>query len=275
MRRKIVHGDDLLYRFFQSLDSPEFAAIAQRLIATMAIWLPLETYKLWPVLLPWVVRDPTCRGKKTNGTPDNWSSPNSLGYLMDDNSLIKGLPRALSVRGPKGSRLHGSRMGNDFTAAHVWMFTKNKKRTTYDPHLNSFVPNLVWLPRQVAKLTDIEGSTVQRTVQAMAYQIYRKQPVRANLTDVAEQAWALLPQAAIELKDFALEDLNWFEPTEGFYRTRSARLSTVLTALTRIETGLPVDGPVVSGRYAAGLPTVSAAARSHLKAFLEKFDSSA
>jgi hypothetical protein len=107
---RIIHGDDLLYRFFQEAlrSNPElFAAVPQLLITTMALWLPLDTYERWPVLLPWVVRDPKCRGNPRRGIPDQWSSPDRSGYLRDDNSLIKALPRALTVKGPKESHVHG------------------------------------------------------------------------------------------------------------------------------------------------------------------------
>ena len=42
---RVVHGDDLLYRFFQEAlaSQPElFRAVPQLLLTTMAVWLPLE-----------------------------------------------------------------------------------------------------------------------------------------------------------------------------------------------------------------------------------------
>jgi len=114
--QKTIHGDDLLYRFFQDAlaNSPDlFAAVPQLLIATMALWLPLDAYERWPVLLPWVVRDSKCRGNSRKGIPDEWSSPDQKGFLRDDNTLVKALPRALTVRGPKGSYVNGARMGGE------------------------------------------------------------------------------------------------------------------------------------------------------------------
>src|ERR1019366_7004889 len=89
---KVVHGDDLLYRFFEDAlkSRPElFATIPQLLITTMGLWLPLDAYERWPVLLPWVVRDAKCRGNPRKGVLEEWSSPDAQGYLRDDNSLIK------------------------------------------------------------------------------------------------------------------------------------------------------------------------------------------
>lgn len=59
--KRIIHGDDLLYRFFQDAlrTSPElFAAVPQLLITTMGLWLPLDVYERLPVLMPWVVSGP-------------------------------------------------------------------------------------------------------------------------------------------------------------------------------------------------------------------------
>jgi hypothetical protein len=271
---RIIHGDDLLYRFFQEAlrSNPQlFSAVPQLLIVTMALWLPLDAYERWPVLLPWVVRDPICRGNPRRGVPDQWSSPNELGFLRDDNSLIKTVPRALRVRGPKGSHLHGARMGSEFVAAHVWRVVSNDRLASRIPLLNSFVPNLVWLPGQVAKLTDREGGVVQQTLQAMSYEIYRRAPVAPHLLDVVEQGWALIPPPAVTPQAFRLEDLNWFETTDRFYRTRSARLAAVIAALSASEQSLPDAERVVTRRYAAGLPLVSADARSKLKSYLQRF----
>ncbi len=273
--KRIIHGDDLLYRFFQDSlrDKPEiFAAVPQLLISNTAIWLPIDMYERWPILLPWVVRDPKCRGNAKRGLPDRWSSPDSNGYLRDDNSLVKSLPRALRVRGPDGSYVDGARMGSEFVASHAWRrIVKSEQLASRIPLLNTFVPNLVWLPNQVAKLTDREGGIVQQTLQAMAYQIYRKASVNPVLRDIVEIAWTMLPEPQVKLSPFRLNDLNWFEVTCGFYRTRSSRLGSVVEALEALELGRAIPKRVVTTRYAAGLPFVDRVALSHLKSFLLPF----
>jgi hypothetical protein len=237
----------------------------------MGIWLPVEVYERWPVLLPWVVRDPRCRGNKRKGLPDEWSSPDALGYLRDDNSLIKSLPRSLTVQGPKGSHVHGARMGTEFVAAHVWRVVNHDHLASRHPLLNSFVPNLVWLPGQIAKLTDVEDGVVQRTLQAMAYRIYREQPVTQQLRPIVEEAWQLIPRPSLEIDAVALDELNRFRPTDGFYRTRSTRLSSVINALEQLERGEGINEKVVTHRYAAGLPAVSTGARGELLTQLRRF----
>jgi hypothetical protein len=273
-QRRVVHGDDLLYRFFQDALRSEpqlFATVPQLLITSMAIWLPLDVYERWPVLLPWVVRDAQCRGNAKKGIPDQWSSPDTYGYLRDDNSLIKSLPRSLTVRGPRGSHIHGSRMGSEFVASHVWRVVRHEELASRLPLLNSFVPNLVWLPGQVAKLTDREGGVVQRALQAMAYEIYREAPVAPLLHDVVEEAWAMIPEPVVDLEPFELADLNWFETTKRFYSTRTTRLLSVIAALDDLDRGSPIGERVVTRRYAAGLSRVDPGARSDLSGFLRRF----
>jgi hypothetical protein len=272
--RKLVHGDDLLYRFFQDgfEQRPElFRSLAQRLVRTTSIWLPLDAYERWPILLPWVVRDPTCRGNRRKGVPDEWSAPNVRGYLRDDNSLIKAIPRSLTVAGPRGSHLHGARMGSEFVASHVWRVVRHVDLASRHPLLNSFVPNLVWLPGQVAKLSDREGGIIQETLQAMSRAVFRHANVLPRLRSLVEEAWGTLPEPEMDLEPFDPADLNWFRTTPAFFRTRSARLGSVIAALDALELNQPLGGRVITRRYAAGLPLVSCADRTALRSQLERF----
>lgn len=270
-KQRLVHGDDLLYRFFLDLfaDDSELAArLPTQMLATMGIWLPLDVYHDWPIMLPWVVRDSSCRGNKKKGIPDAWGSPNELGFLRDDNSLIKGLPKSLSVATPERGHLSGARMGNEFVASHIWREVKHDELASRIPLLNSFVPNLVWLPSQVSKLSDREGSPVQRALQALAWRIYRDAPVAPHLHDVVEEAWDLIPEPD-DLPD--LPDLNWFEPTKRFFATRQNRLDSVIGGLERLQADLPLDTKVVSSRYTDGLPGVDPSERDNILVYLRKF----
>jgi hypothetical protein len=272
--KRLVRGDDLLYRFFQELLTTRAdlaAEISQLLITTMGVWFPIEAYRRWPILLPWVVRDLSCRGNKRRGIPDEWGSPDRSGYLRDDNTLIKGLTRSLDIQGPKGSHVHGSRMGNEFVASHIWRVVQDDRLASQIPVLNSFVPNLIWLPSQVAKLTDREGGVVQRTAQAMAFKIYRDVPVEGRLRDVLDHAWGMIPQPDIAIEPFALEDLNWFVMTDSFFKTREARVISVVDALEALEQGKTITAKVITTRYSNGLPDIGAGARSELKRYLRDF----
>jgi len=269
----MIHGDDLLYRFLADLfadDTGAYGQVPELMLASMGVWLPLDVYRQLPVMLPWVVRDPSCRPR--NGSVDQWGSPNVLGYLRDDNSLIKSLPRSLSIRSPRQPHLNGARMATEFVAAHVWRTcTDGGDLASRRPSLNSFVPNLVWLPSQVAKLTDREGSTVQVTLQSLAWSLYRSAPVERRLDSVVEEAWSLLPKPAELSKGIDPRELNWFVSTDRFLATRIQRLNSVIGALDKLANGQVIDTKVVTSRYTAGLPSVSPSVRAALRDHLARF----
>lgn len=270
--KKNVDGDDLLYRFFQELFSDESSGaegLPLRMLATMGIWLPLDVYHDWPILLPWVVRDNKCRGNKKQGIPDQWGSPNEDGYFRDDNSLVKALPRTFSVQANAPLPvLRGARMGKAFVASHIWREVNHQDLASRIALLNSFTPNLLWLPRQVSKLSDREGSIIQQTLQAMSWQIYRHAPVAPHLEEVVEEAWRLIPEPQLSLD---LPALNWFESTARFFKTRETNLNVLIAALRALEAGEPLEGKVLSKRYTAGLPGVEATARRDLLRHLKRF----
>lgn len=272
-QKRVVHGDDLLYRFFQDAlaNEPElFEKVPQMMLEAMGIWLPRATYRDWPVLLPWVVRDPKCRGNKAKGLPDEWGSPDEHGYLRDDNSLVKALPRSLSIKTSGYASLTGARMGTEFVASHVWREVHGTDQlASRHPLLNSFLPNLLWLPAQVAKLTDREGGIVQTTLQSMAWGIYREAPVAPHLKELVESAWKMIPEPEpVTISDAAL---NWFEVTTQFQVTRRRRLDSVIEALERLANGDPLTHKVVTTRYTTGLPAVPAEARARLLDHLKSF----
>ena len=159
-------------------------------------------------------------------------------------------------------------MGTEFVASHIWRVVDHEKLASRIPLLNTFVPNLVWLPSQVAKLSDREGEVVQRTLQAMAYRIYRNAPVQPHAKERAEEAWSMIPPPDEPLEPFADSDLNWFEATPAFRETRINRIESVMAALDLLAQGRPLPERVVTTRYAAGLPMVSESKRHQLRDFL-------
>ena len=148
-------------------------------------------------------------------------------------------------------------MGSEFVASHVWRKVSHEKLASRIPLLNSFVPNLVWLPAQIAKLTDREGEVMQKTLQSMAFAIYRDAPVAPHLVEVAEEAWAMVPEP--QLITVSASDLNWFEATDRFFATRTTRLRTVVRAIEDLDAGRPLSTKVVTSRYTNGLPDVTSA----------------
>lgn len=276
---KTIQGDSLIYYFLRELveakDEGTFVvpqSIIQEMIRATAIWLPLNVYAQVPTFLPHIIRDPSCRGNKVKGLPDKWNAPNALGYVRDDNSRLKGLPRSLPVSAPADGKLQGARMGNEFVASHIWRETNNEGTlASRDPLLNSFVPNLVWLPRQISKLSDREGGVVQRTLQSMSWDIYRRAFVADHLKPVVEETWTSLPQPAPLARSVDHASLNWFVADESFVLKRTAKIQGVIDALVEIEAGSLPAKKFESARYVDGITQVSTQARRQLVAHLRRY----
>jgi hypothetical protein len=155
-RIKSIDGNDLLYHFLQKIlleeDAEQFKALATRLVVALGVWLSPEVYQRYPIVLPYAVRDPKCRGDKRRGLPDEWGSPGADGRFRDDNSLVKGLPRSLMISNTNNRLLHGRRLGTSFVASHVWRKLIDGSNAPRNWLTYTFVPNLVWLPSQLSKL---------------------------------------------------------------------------------------------------------------------------
>jgi hypothetical protein len=247
-----------------------FQMLTSRLIVSLGIWLHPAVYERFPVLLPYAVRDPHSRGNRKRGIPDMWGSPNAEGLFRDDNSLVKTLPRSLQVTSGRNRLYHGSRIGNGFVAAHVWRELPDGTLASRNPWTYSFVPNLVWLPAQVAALTDREGSFVQSFTQALSIKIYQAHPVPSPPAAIAETAWSLLPpppnippQGLPEI-----EDLNFFEPTAAWADRRSAAVRLVVAALDARLAGSQMPTKVISTRYTEGLAMLPVPAATALRSEL-------
>ena len=114
-------GDDILYHFFQKqlmANNPDFAkSFIMQAINALGIWIHPDFYQKIPVILPFAVRDPSCRKNKMTGQ-DEWASPNSRGLLRDDNSLVKGIIKSMPVIS-NGNLYKDITLGNGFVASHI------------------------------------------------------------------------------------------------------------------------------------------------------------
>jgi hypothetical protein len=269
---RTIDARNVLYHFLQrdlhDEDTDLFRVLSARLVSRLSIWLSPTLYARMPLLVPYARRDPNSRGNRAAGIPDQWGSPDELGYFRDDNSLIKGIPRSLPIS--SSFALYRSRqIGSGFVAAHVWRGINASEIAARNPLTYSFVPNLVWLPAQVAGLSDLEGSFVQRFLQRLSLELYRHTPVAAGHRALVDQVWDLMPspRGESEVPLPPLHRLSFFDPTEAFFARRAAIIRRVAGALA---TGSPV-GRVVSARYASGIPTVAREAREALAGFLDAY----
>jgi len=272
---KAVDGGNALYHYLQkSLQEEDvwlFQMLVAKLIVGLGIWFPPSAYAVLPVALPHVVRDPKCRGKE--GLRDEWSSPDALGYVRDDNSLVKGLVKSFPVRSVRFSEYDKRKVGKGFVSAHAWRNTVDGGSAARLAATNSFWPNLVWLPSNVAKLTDREGSFAQAFVQAIAAKVYRGVELHERLKPFAEESWGFLP----DVPEFPQQgipevgDLNFFEVPSEFFARRLKAIRTAAEGLRCVEEGRPIDGKVLHTRYTLGLPKVEPTAAKKLRRHLTEY----
>jgi hypothetical protein len=259
-----LNGNHVLYHYLEKdlkeADIWLFQMLAARLFTALGVWFSRTLYASCPVLLPFAVRDPTCRPRK-KGECDQRGSPNRNGYFRDDNSLIKALPRTLQISSPKNPIYNGRRLGNGFVACHVWRVKADgtQELSSRDPDTYSFVPNLVWLPAQVAKLTDREGSFAQAYLQALAYKIYRDVDVNSGFGPMVERAWEKLslPKGIPDNGLPTDENLAFFEETGKYVERRLCVIRTVAAAIQDVVAGRMIRTKIVSSRYTEGLPKLS------------------
>lgn len=274
-----IDGDNLLYSYWKSDLSVRKPDVFEGLVADMlnrlSVWLSPDLYTRLPILIPYAARDPDSRGNKKKGIPDQWGSPTAEGVFRDDNSLLKRLPASLSVRSPDARLYSGGLLGNGFVAAHVWAKDPvGRDRTTRNRLTYSFVPNVVWVPRQLAKLTDVEGGFAQKHLQALSSLLYRKTPTTAKLAPFVAEPWntCALPQ---DLHDDLLPpdaaSLNTFAHTDRFVGRRIAKIRQVADAIQSRREGRAVAGKVISRRYTEGLAVASPASLGSLGDWLSGY----
>ena len=128
------------------------------------------------------------------------------------------------------------------------------------------MPNLVWLPAQVSKLTDREGSFVQGYLQALSLKLYKDVPVSEQLQPLVEKSWSKLPvPQGIPPQGLPdASDLNFFESSPAFLHRRVEKISSVVRAITSVLEGKEITGRVIASRYKEGLPEVDSPALKSL-----------
>lgn len=270
-----IDGQKILYHYFQrnllKNEDEFFKDLVKRLLTNLSIWIPISFYRRLPIVLPYVVRDPSCRIKKDNGE-DEWGASNSAGFLRDDNSLIKGIVRSFQIKSHKISAYDGSRLGTGFVASHIWgsVTIANKTMISSRHHmLNSFVPNLVWLPVQISKLTDREGSLAQRLLQAISHKIYEEVSVPNDISIL----WKSLPYPE-ELQNLSLDPtkMNYFAvPDEWLKKRVKGLVSEIDDILSTKEVGQGKLQKIKSRRFLPTLTQVPTEKKLELNEWLTKY----
>lgn len=270
-----IDGQNILYNYFQKnilKNEDEFSKdLLKRLLMDLSIWIPISLYRRLPIILPYVVRDPSCRVKGDSGE-DEWGACNSAGFLRDDNSLIKGIIRTFQVKSPKISTYDGLRLGTGFVASHIWGNVSIAKKLMISSRhymLNSFVPNLVWLPVQISKLTDWEGSLAQRLLQAISHKIYEEIPMPSDISLL----WKSLPYPE-ELQNLDTDPacMNYFVvPDEWLEKRVKGLVSEIDAILSTGEVSKNKSRKIKSSRFLPTLKHVPIEKRLELNAWLTEY----
>lgn len=241
---KKVNGNNLLYHILQKQIfqventqnlSDETKLLIEKLLIAGGIWFKKETYLKFPVLLPYVIRNASCREKDQNGK-DKRGLATEKGFLQDDNSSIKDIPNSLLIES-KNPELNGRKIGIGFVASHVWRILENQQNLLASQFeaTNSFIPNLVWLPSQLSKLTDREGSYAQKVIQHISCRLYRNEALR---NPSLQKIWEYLKDPDLKLiNKLNLDDLNYFEYNEKWVNRRSEKREAELKSIINILEG--------------------------------------
>ena len=262
-----IDGNNALYHYLQKVIIPrddEFSReLVRRLILDLSIWFPVALYSAAPVLLPYCVRDSSVKAKE-------WGSANSHGCLRDNNSALKTLAANYAIQSPRISVYPRASRGHGFVASHAWRRIRIDGGSHYavtHPRTYSFIPNLAWLPAQVAKLTDHEGSYAQQVLQAISHVLYT--PAAAQHPAGLAAIWQSLPAPDLRI-EVDVSQLNYFVVTP---RSVSLRRNILLREIGAVEdtlsSGIAADASPRSKRY---LPTLAGVAREEAAGLLSWLD---
>jgi hypothetical protein len=213
-----------------------------------AIWPSVVTYKRAPWLAPFAIRRVRNRVEINASGPkrDLWGLPTESGYFTDDNSLIKSfaLKRPLTpVLSPYGT----AKVKSGLVCCHIW------PRTTHSPLLFSFVPNLVWLPKSLARYSDVHSLQEPHAVHFALQQVSKERYSTEHSNRRVERAWSLLESpASAEIGEYSITEINDDEKIIALVHKRIHRMIDFLEATLDPDSGLPVR---FSKRYHAGVGT--------------------
>jgi len=189
-----MNADELLW---DELHARQISSISELtseeaidLVSRYGVWIPVQAYENVPWLAPYAIRrsrvrsDVRVEGEKR----DMWGFPDERGYFTDDNSLIKQIHKGKRVH-PSGSPYQDSKLSTGMVCCHVW------SGTTQNPLLFSFIPNLVWLPKSLAPLSDNHDGSIAHPVHDHLKRVsmfrFREHGV-ASAHERTQQAWAAL-----------------------------------------------------------------------------------
>ncbi len=264
-----IDGGNAIYHYLQKVVIPRDDAFSRelvlRLVLDLSIWLPLDLYLAVPVLLPYCVRDASIRKQE-------WGSANPQGYLRDNNSILKLLVSSYAIRSAHFSAYDRASRGRGFIACHAWRWARpvgKRQLATALPQTYSYVPNLAWLPAQVAKLTDHEGAFAQQVLQAAARACYCH--ARSAHPPFLAEIWDSLPAPELEL-EVDPAGLNTYAVSARAIRIRRGNLLRELETVEQtVLSGMPAGRSPRAFRYLESLAKVPREQAGSMLAWLAQY----
>jgi hypothetical protein len=238
---------------------------ARMILLHAGVWLPLEVYELWPVLFPWMKRDnpKVYAGHKFEADPAD-------GFEIQDNSPIGTLKKDRPVQWTTLSPVFQTNPIS--SGAHEWMQSHCWDGMTTSPLTNSFVPNLVWLPHGLGRLTDDTSSLFDQEARRIAWSLYRDAPVPAALTGIIEGIWAsLAPPEGELLSSDERELVNFFAIGSNFHLRRQREHLDHGHVATRLINGDSLQGLKLPKKYRRTLQRASSEVLESLARHMEPF----
>jgi hypothetical protein len=186
--------------------------------------------------------------------------------------LIKGIIKSFFVDGRRVKDYDNKKLANGFVASHIWrnlQINKDRLASTYEM-TNSFIPNLVWLPKQISKLTDREGSYAQNLLKTISYKIYFE---TNEASSFKKEIWTELNNPETQTKHIIdISKLNYFRiPETWIDKKKKGLLKEIETIKNVINTETINNEKVKCSTY---LPTLLArttnSERQNLISWLDK-----
>ncbi len=252
----MINGENILYHYIQKTlisdrENDAFTKeLIEKLVVDLSIWIPKEVYQQIPILLPYVVRDASCRIKQVSTGKHEWGFANSEGFLRDDNSLIKGIIKPFVVDSKKIKQYNNKKLDKGFVASHIWRELQNgeTKLASTLAITNSFIPNLVWLPKQISKLTDREGGHAQKILKTLSYKIYFEDNPH-NVTNA--NIWSYLDNPNLNTKTFVdSSKLNYFKIPQAWINKKKKDLNAEIERIINtLKSNIPDNKKVKCSSY--------------------------
>lgn len=248
-------------------NAEKFTQLIIGLIGRLGVWWSSEVYAALPIIVPWCIRDRTCRYDQG---PESWGAPRSDGYLRDDNSIVKKLPLSLRISGPEESPYKGQKPWRGFTACHIWRDLPDGTSAGADPWLYSFVPNLVWLPTWLAPLSDQQGGQVQALLQRTSMALFGDVEIPEPISAYVTEAWKKLP-APDPGVSLGRGEIQRFEPAPAFFSRRLAYLDKIVRGCDDILEGRALERKLICTRYTKGLPLLNHEDLLHFRNQMDRY----